>query len=45
MADLEEQNLIYGLHTSNAQLKSNPKAISKIYIKCIHITASLVLKT
>ena len=33
MADLEEQNLIYGLHTSNAQLKSNPKAISKIYIK------------
>ena len=33
MSDLEEQNLIYGLHTSNAQLKSNPKAISKIYIK------------
>ena len=33
MTDQENLNLIYGIHTCNAQLKLNPKNIKKIYIK------------
>ena len=33
MTDQENLNLIYGIHTCNAQLKLNPKNIKKIYLK------------
>ena len=33
MTDQENLNLIYGIHTCNAQLKLNPGTIKKIYLK------------
>ena len=33
MTDQENLNLIYGIHTCNAQLKLSPKNIKKIYLK------------
>jgi tRNA G18 (ribose-2'-O)-methylase SpoU len=33
MSDKDLRNFIYGIHTSNAQLKLNPTDIEKIFIK------------
>ena len=33
MPDKDSRNFIYGIHTSNAQLKLNPTDIKKIFIK------------
>ena len=33
MPDKDSRNYIYGIHTSNAQLKLNPTDIKKIFIK------------